>query len=262
MFIYYQKTVSRPQLTHMSRYILDDNSNNEKKSCEPGGLDCQLIYILGSIPRRVDIASLNKSLSPFTTIQYSTSPIMDNMSVDVLTLSAEGTGVNLQILKGQQNFLRWSRDFQIVVQVKGLWDVICEREPLYASPNASDFDSDEVDETPTTEESDKHTNLQSGPKIIDDTLVKPNKPKETEDDTTAKKSSKKSCTRKQRFSLSPYELANLLEKNDGKGKATETSSSAQTPTRTKLDLSHRLALYKFNLDQYERSRKRLHQAIL
>lgn len=36
---------------------------------------------------------------------------MDTLSDAIKQLSADGTGVNLQILKGQQNFNRWARDF-------------------------------------------------------------------------------------------------------------------------------------------------------
>ena len=30
------------------------------------------------------------------------------------------SGIKLQILKGQENFVRWSRDFRLIAQLKGV----------------------------------------------------------------------------------------------------------------------------------------------
>ena len=49
---------------------------------------------------------------------------MNSLTETLKQLSADGTGVNLEILKGQHNFNRWARDFQAVAQAKGVWDAI------------------------------------------------------------------------------------------------------------------------------------------
>lgn len=54
-------------------------------------------------------------------------------------LSAAGTGVDLQRLTGQVNYLRFKRDFQIVAMTKGVWDVIEGTEPILPKPNRDDY---------------------------------------------------------------------------------------------------------------------------
>ncbi|KAI4121626.1 MAG: hypothetical protein LQ338_006263, partial [Usnochroma carphineum] len=54
-------------------------------------------------------------------------------------MSTEGIGVTFQVLKEQQNFLRWPPDFKEVAHAKGPWDLISQKELLHAPPNREDF---------------------------------------------------------------------------------------------------------------------------
>ena len=173
---------------------------------------------------------------------------MDNQHVEVLSLSSEGTGVNLQVLKGQVNYLQWWRDFQVVAQAKGFFDIITGREAIYAPPNPSDFGFDEVEEVENIED----VNSSEGPKgpiIVDGKIIKP----DTKEEEVVEKTKK---SRRGRFSLTPHELSSIRDEASS-SQAKETTGS----THKKLDFSSRLALYKFNLDAYEKSHKRVHQAM-
>ena len=178
---------------------------------------------------------------------------MDNQNGEVLSLSAENTGVNLQVLRGQVNYLQWWRDFQVVAQAKGFFDIITGREIIYAPPNASDFGFDEVEEVENIEDVDQDKGP-ANPTIVDGKIAKPDQAATTE--TPVIEKPKKD--RKGRYSLSPYELSKI---RDEASSSQDQGEKAATPTSKKLDLSSRLALYKFNLEAYEKSRKRVHQAM-
>ena len=188
---------------------------------------------------------------------------MDNQHAEILALSSEGTGVNLQVLKGQVNYLQWWRDFQVVAQAKGFFDIFTGRETIWAPPNASDFGFDEAEESVGENiEDDNPSEGPKGPTIVDGKIVKPNPTKGNETETTPVKPKK---GRKARFSLTPLELSSIRDEasssqtvDDDKGKDTQVNTDT---THKKLDLSSRLALYKFNLEAYERSHKRVHQAM-
>lgn len=186
---------------------------------------------------------------------------MDNPSNDVLLLSAQGTGVNLQVLRGQQNFIRWARDFQVVAQARGLWDVISGRERAHAPPNADDYGFTEVDEgeditAPTNEED-------NGKEEATDSF------QEEEHDVTTLTPVKvrkgtPSGRRSARFSLMPHEIEELLEANKAETARSKERAGPSESTKNKastMDFSTRLSLYKFNLEAYEKSRKKLHQAM-
>ncbi|MCJ1260129.1 hypothetical protein MMC24_007969 [Lignoscripta atroalba] len=54
-------------------------------------------------------------------------------------LSLQDTGVDLQRLKGQDNYVRWSRDFKVIAEVKGVWKVVTEEEPILTKPLREDY---------------------------------------------------------------------------------------------------------------------------
>ncbi|KAK7729318.1 hypothetical protein SLS63_006191 [Diaporthe eres] len=54
-------------------------------------------------------------------------------------LSALGTGVDLQKLTGQKNYLSWKRDFKLVAQAKGLWEIIAGTEKILMKPDRTDY---------------------------------------------------------------------------------------------------------------------------
>lgn len=74
---------------------------------------------------------------------------MDSLNDTFKQLSADGTGVNLEILKGQQNFNRWARDFQAVAQAKGVWDIF-DGSCVVVDPPDWDVYSSGITKTETT----------------------------------------------------------------------------------------------------------------
>ena len=130
---------------------------------------------------------------------------MDNNG-EILSLSTKGTGVSLQILKGQVNYLQWWRDFQVVAQAKGFFDIFTGKEIVYAPPNASDFGFDEVEEVENIKDIDQ-TDGPHGPTIVDGKIIKSSQTQDTAEVTIERPKK----TRKGRFSLSPIELSKIRE---------------------------------------------------
>ena len=56
-------------------------------------------------------------------------------TTDPKELSARGTGVDLQKLIGQKDYLGWKRDFKLVAQAKGLWGIIDGIEDIPGKPD-------------------------------------------------------------------------------------------------------------------------------
>ena len=49
------------------------------------------------------------------------------------------SGIKLQVLKGQKNYVRWSRDFKLIAQLKGVWNIISGEEPILLRPQKQDY---------------------------------------------------------------------------------------------------------------------------
>lgn len=64
---------------------------------------------------------------------------MTDVNVIPDELSAEGTGVALERLTGQKNYLRWCRAFKLVAQCKGIWDLYTGEEGILDKPLKSDY---------------------------------------------------------------------------------------------------------------------------
>ncbi|EPE29662.1 hypothetical protein GLAREA_00822 [Glarea lozoyensis ATCC 20868] len=47
--------------------------------------------------------------------------------------------MDLERLAGQSNYLRWSSDFKLIAQCKGVWSIIAGEEEILAKPNRSDY---------------------------------------------------------------------------------------------------------------------------
>lgn len=110
---------------------------------------------------------------------------MNSLTETLKQLSADGTGVNLEILKGQHNFNRWARDFQAVAQAKGVWDAINGSLTVVEPPDWDQYTSGNA------------------------TTV-------AEEDSSSKKAKRKS-----RATLGPDEISKLQETTaDGKPKST------------------------------------------
>ena len=197
---------------------------------------------------------------------------MDSPDGDILLLSSAGTGVNLQILRGQQNFRRWSRDFQVVAQAKGLWDSITGRDVIYAPPNPKDYGFDEYAEAEpeSSSKEDPKGKTREEREPSPDPL-QGDTPKPSGIDTPAKLASAASRIRRSgRVSMLPSEVDALLQagqQQEGDAAAERQQSSSTTPPQAqakavpRMDLQSRLALYKFNIDNFEKSRKRVNQAM-
>ncbi|OBT54919.1 hypothetical protein VE04_06572 [Pseudogymnoascus sp. 24MN13] len=54
-------------------------------------------------------------------------------------LSTADTGIDLERLQGQQNYLRWCRDFKIVAQAKGVWQIISSVESIMKKPDRHEY---------------------------------------------------------------------------------------------------------------------------
>ncbi|KFX96088.1 hypothetical protein V490_03519 [Pseudogymnoascus sp. VKM F-3557] len=54
-------------------------------------------------------------------------------------LSTADTGIDLERLQGQQNYIRWARDFKLVAQAKGVWRLITGAEALLPRPHRTDY---------------------------------------------------------------------------------------------------------------------------
>lgn len=62
------------------------------------------------------------------------------------SLTTQDTGLNLEILKGQENYTRWKRDFKIVAGTKGVWKLYAGEETILQEPDLSQY----VSPTPAT----------------------------------------------------------------------------------------------------------------
>lgn len=144
-------------------------------------------------------------------------------------LTAEGTGINLQVLKGPTNYLRWSRDFQVVAQAKGLWDYFNGKAEVIEQPKPSDYGFGEKAE---------------------DTRPTPD-PSEADDDE-AIKAIKKDRKPKVRTSLLP---ADLLPSTGAEGAASTTAAPKSD------NMQFRLALYKMEVEMYEKFCKYMSMAM-
>lgn len=149
---------------------------------------------------------------------------MNSLTDALKNLSADGTGVNLEVLRGQQNFNRWARDFQAVSQAKGVWDAITGNIVHVDPPAWTDYYSTEDPASAGTSNSKEESPDPLGP----------------EGDKPKKKSRKSG-----RQTLGPEEIKQLVD-----GKAS-----------TKLDIQTALALYKFDLDAYDKYEKKTDQAM-
>ena len=149
------------------------------------------------------------------------------------TLSTEGTGLNLQVLKGPSNYLRWSRDFQVVAQAKALWEYFSGRAEVIEKPKPSDygFGGGSVD-------------------ISDATPV---------DEDESIKRIKRERKGKARQSLLPSEIQAI--KDSGDAKEGSSGQAQAKPTQTTSDASYRLAVFKFELDMYEKFQKQMSMAM-
>jgi len=53
--------------------------------------------------------------------------------------SAQDTGIDLEKLKGQDNYIRWSRDFRLIADVKGVWKIITGEEEILTKPELEEY---------------------------------------------------------------------------------------------------------------------------
>ena len=160
---------------------------------------------------------------------------------DAFKLNTEGTGINLQILRGQQNFACWSRDFQIVAQAKGLWDVITGFESPIEQPSIDDYD------------------FASGLNHakIDESIAGPSTGNDTPERESKIRTESGKRRRNRKTTLGPEEVMKLQ-----RDAADEHSGDiSPIPTKPILDFQSKLALYKFNLDAFEKNQKKLNQAM-
>lgn len=66
-------------------------------------------------------------------------------------LSIEGTGIDLERLVGIQNYNCFSRDFQLVAELKGVWELFKGEEPNLTKPNRKSYGIKEHNITATGE---------------------------------------------------------------------------------------------------------------
>ena len=136
-------------------------------------------------------------------------------------LSSHDTGVDLQKLKGQDNYVRWSRDFKVMAEVKGVWKVITGDEPILSKPLREDYFPSFKDE---------------GADRVADTA-------KIEDLTPAKKPSTRASMKKAQLEA-----------------ADDDSDEATTPTLSSAQLSARISEYKLDLEEYEKNNKMVRTA--
>lgn len=87
--------------------------------------------------------------------------------------SSKGTGVDLEVLQGQHNYRRWSRDFKLLAIAKGVWKIINVEGSILTKPIRNEY----FDPIPTRRNPARASNSMGGTKDEDD--------EKTEDDTIA-----------------------------------------------------------------------------
>lgn len=180
-----------------------------------------------------------------------------------------------KLLQGKANFRSWKRNLQIDAQAAGVWDFFTGYERLIPAPKPADYgfeagnaparDTDPVvtfDYEVTREVPDPALHAVQAPGDAPVTPVKKiketksvNKRKSTldPDELRAYKDIERKESRKSRQTLSPDEMSSLLQRsNDLK----EREDGFQG-----MDFAGRLALYRFNLDEHDKSRKREQKAL-
>ena len=194
---------------------------------------------------------------------------MEDLQGEVAALSAKGTGAELHILTGQLNYLSWLRSFKVVAQAKGLWNIFIEKETPFAQSKPDDFDFAEIDEVEDFIEEDDLDKPKIDQQIINDRIV--NTVSEKTEVEDASKKQKKERRKTERKTLTPADISNIMNQTasgeePGEEKISGPSVVSQEKTLTSTSVisaekQYRLALYRFNLEAYERSEKRVHQAM-
>ncbi|KAI9707361.1 MAG: hypothetical protein M1836_000321 [Candelina mexicana] len=185
---------------------------------------------------------------------------MKDLQGELLALTTKGTGADLQILTGQLNYLLWLRSFKVVAQAKGLWNVFIEKETVFAPPKPSDFGFEETDEVEDADDDEKPKERKPSQQIINGKIVKIDDGSIPSIDDPAKKE-KTERRRTGRKSLTPAEIKRLMGSTEDTGEAQSSATVPKQSSSTPAEKQYRLALYRFNLDAWERSDKKAHQVM-
>ncbi len=148
------------------------------------------------------------------------------------------------------------RSFKIVAQAKELWNIFIEKKTVFVLLRFSDFGFEETDKIEDVNNNNKFKNSKIGQVIVNSKIIKIDSiSKEFAIDKISKSKFKKT----ERKSLTSVEIQYfIVENNIAEETAQKTTISSATPT----EKQYRLFLYRFNLDVWKQSKKKIYQTIV